>query len=206
MNQIEQRDVPNFPGYRVSSDGCVWSCKEAGGTGRLTSKYRLKKPTVGPYGHRYLYLHLHGRAFHFQVGHLVLLAFVGPCPPEMECCHNNGNPADNRVENLRWDTPSENRQDSIRHGTQVHGSKCGLARLNEKQVKIIHALRDDGWTYQDIGRVFGVSKGAVGNIIRQRTWKHIKLPERSRASELEAIGAKVVELAPHEWRQVAEAK
>jgi hypothetical protein len=34
----------------------------------------------------------------------VLEAFVGPRPEGMEACHNNGNPAANRLENLRWDT------------------------------------------------------------------------------------------------------
>lgn len=56
--------------------------------------------------------HLRGHA-------LVLVAFRGPRPAGMEGCHNNGDPADNRLENLRWDTRVANRQDAIRHGTSL---------------------------------------------------------------------------------------
>jgi hypothetical protein len=35
----------------------------------------------------------------------------------MEGCHWNGNPADNRLTNLRWDTPAGNAADRERHGT-----------------------------------------------------------------------------------------
>lgn len=48
---------------------------------------------------------------------LVLEAFVGPRPDGLEACHNNGNPGDDRLANLRWDTHSENILDRGRHGT-----------------------------------------------------------------------------------------
>lgn len=58
----------------------------------------------------------------------VLEAFVGPCPEGMQACHNNGDCADNRLANLRWDTPQGNAQDRIAHGTQYRPSDeptCG---------------------------------------------------------------------------------
>lgn len=48
---------------------------------------------------------------------VVLETFVGPCPEGLEACHGNGDPADNRVDNLRWDTHQENMRDAVRHGT-----------------------------------------------------------------------------------------
>ena len=54
---------------------------------------------------------------HVKVHRLVLETFVGPCPDGMECLHINGDPGDNRVENLRWGTHAENMQDSLAHGT-----------------------------------------------------------------------------------------
>lgn len=59
----------------------------------------------------------------FFVHRLVLMAFVGPCPDGMEACHGNGVADDNRLSNLRWDTPSENIRDLVRHGTHVQSSK-----------------------------------------------------------------------------------
>lgn len=60
-----------------------------------------------------------------RIHRLVLEAFVGPCPSGMEACHNNGDPADNRLENLRWDTKSANMFDRSNHRRgQAGKSKC----------------------------------------------------------------------------------
>lgn len=48
---------------------------------------------------------------------LVAIVFHGPCPEGMVCRHLNGNPADNRADNLRWGTHLENSMDAWRHGT-----------------------------------------------------------------------------------------
>lgn len=50
------------------------------------------------------------------VHRVMLEAFVGPCPSGMVACHANDVPTDNRLENLRWDTYSANRNDSVRNG------------------------------------------------------------------------------------------
>lgn len=51
-----------------------------------------------------------------NVHSLVMAAFVGPCPPGMEVCHNNGQHHDNRLANLRYDTHSANERDAVKHG------------------------------------------------------------------------------------------
>ena len=58
-----------------------------------------------------------GRGNSRCVHELVLLAFVGAKPPKHECRHLNGDPADNRLENLAWGTRSENIKDAVAHGT-----------------------------------------------------------------------------------------
>lgn len=62
---------------------------------------------------------------------LVLEAFVGPRPPGMVACHNNSQPHDLRVENLRWDTRSSNTMDIVALGRHVHGSKTHCKRQHE---------------------------------------------------------------------------
>lgn len=55
----------------------------------------------------------------YRVHVLVLETFVGPRPAGMEACHNNGDPRDNRLSNLRWDSRAANREDAIRHRTSL---------------------------------------------------------------------------------------
>lgn len=47
---------------------------------------------------------------------LVLCAFVGPRPDGMGTRHLNDVKVDNRLENLCWGTPAENREDAVRNG------------------------------------------------------------------------------------------
>lgn len=62
------------------------------------------------------------------VHRLVLMAFVGPCPPGMLGLHNNGDPSDSRLENLRWGTPSDNTADMFRHGRNANVNKTHCSR------------------------------------------------------------------------------
>jgi hypothetical protein len=50
---------------------------------------------------------------------LVLEAFVDPRPDGLVACHNDGDCLNNVLSNLRWDTPSANVLDAVRHGTHV---------------------------------------------------------------------------------------
>jgi hypothetical protein len=49
----------------------------------------------------------------------------------MEGCHENGDPTNNRLANLRWDTPGNNNLDKQRHGTDHQRNKltCPLDHL-----------------------------------------------------------------------------
>jgi hypothetical protein len=63
------------------------------------------------------------RGFKRRVHHLVLAAFVGPRPPGLEGCHNDGDIWNNRPENLRWDTHQSNMVDTVRHGRHHNANK-----------------------------------------------------------------------------------
>ena len=57
--------------------------------------------------------------------HSVVAAFLGPRPAGLDVAHWNGQKLDNRVENLRYATRSENHLDKRRHGTSLLGKKRG---------------------------------------------------------------------------------
>lgn len=143
---ISYRDVEGFPGYKVGSDGSVWSCWKQVGHGYgggtysvLGSTWHQLKPGVARGG--YLNVTLcpgrHTRLIH----HLVLEAFVGPRPAGMDACHDpSPDRADNRLSNLRWDTKRANQADSARHGTRICGDRHPLAKITDHQAQ---ALRDE---------------------------------------------------------------
>ncbi len=120
------KQVVGFEGlYEVSDNGRVRTVK----TGRI------KKPTVDKIdGRHFLLLWRDNKCYGTRVSRLVLLAFRGPPPSGHEGCHNDGNNDNNRLSNLRWDTPSENQRDRAKHGTSNRGERCAAAKLTEKQV------------------------------------------------------------------------
>lgn len=101
--------------YEVSNQGCVRGVERKDTLGRRVNGKTLKPGTNGQTGHRFVCLHDHeGRIRQIYVHRIVLEAFVGACPPGMECLHGDDNPAHNMLSNLRWGTRSENLLDRYR--------------------------------------------------------------------------------------------
>ncbi|KDE14258.1 hypothetical protein N505_0105420 [Rhodococcus aetherivorans] len=119
------RPVVGFEGaYEVSNEGQVRSIDRhvAGraGSTRLIRGRALKPGTAKRGGYHYVILSGRTRYVH----HLVLEAFIGPRPEgDTHTRHLNGNPQDNRVENLQWGTRSENFLDTVEHGMHNNASK-----------------------------------------------------------------------------------
>ncbi len=102
---------------------------------------------------------------------LVLLAFVGPRPDDMQACHNDGDKNNNRLSNLRWDFPARNHADKKRHGTQTSGEDHPPAKLTWDEVRIIRRLLDQRVSEGKIARAFGVTQVAISHIAIGKTWK-----------------------------------
>lgn len=115
-----------------------------------------------------------GRSSHYLIHRLVAFAFIGSCPDGHECAHMDGDPENNRVENLKWATKRENQNHRVIHGTDCRGEKCYAAKLKESDVHEIRRLaKAGGMTYAEIGRIFGITPSPVRSIITRKTWKHI---------------------------------
>lgn len=164
---IEYRPVVGWPNYLIGSDGSIW--------GRKTRTWRRLKPYLMKCGYARAKLSMKGRkTICIYVHQLVLEAFVGPRPEGMECCHNDGNGANSRLSNLRWDTHAANVQDAIRHGAHVRGDRMRTAKLSAADVKEIRRLRAEGWRIYRLAGVFGVSHRAVRYVLEGKTWTWIK--------------------------------
>lgn len=105
------------------------------------------------------------------VHRLVAEAFIGPAPEGFICCHNNGDKNDNRVENLRWDTPSGNMADMIAHGTRKLGEAKKSAKLTDDIVREIRAYTGP---QKDLQKKYGVAQATICHARNRRTWKHVE--------------------------------
>lgn len=130
MSEEKWRPVVGFEGlYKVSEYGVVRSLPRVtrvrgGGTRVLTGReiktYPMSKGYVGinlvP---REGVKHIRKTGVH----RLVLEAFVGPQPDGYQGCHNDGDPTNNHVSNLRWDTGSANNYDTVKHGRHHYAKR-----------------------------------------------------------------------------------
>jgi hypothetical protein len=86
----------------------------------------------------------------------------------MECRHLDGDPTNNRLENLKWGTRAENRDDMRRHGTGKRGEEKAGHRLTWAQVS---EIRLDPRSARRVGRDYGVSHTTILTIRRGSKWK-----------------------------------
>ena len=148
--------------YEISDSGSIRSFKR--------SLDNVMNTTITPSGHRFVGLSLNGIRYTKYIHRLVLEAFVGPCPEGMECRHLDGDPSNNRVDNLKWGTSTENAADMVRHGTVSVGEKNGRSKLCELDVWLI---RNVDLTTSKIAEFLGISQKTASDARRRITWKHV---------------------------------
>ena len=102
--------VDGFPGYEVGGLGHVRSPR-----GVLTPWASNPRPTVG--------LYRGGKRCPRKIHKLIAGAFLGPCPPGKEVCHQDGDFLNNAWTNLRYGTKSSNAYDRVRHGKDSHRNR-----------------------------------------------------------------------------------
>lgn len=178
----EFRACPGHDGYYISDAGNAWTTWPPCYQSHPTETF-----TVGVITLRRLYQHRDkgyrqvamrglGRRCKISVHVLVLEAFKGPRPDGMEGCHNDGNPANNRADNLRWDTATANAADRARHGTCLTGERNGFAKLTEDKIRDAFRLRAEGLTTRAIAARLGIRQSHVSRILLGQTWAHVTGP------------------------------
>lgn len=161
------KDVMGFEShYEISNLGSIR--RKAGSYN--TPKTRPVKSHIMPNGYVQAQLWMHNKAFHRYVHRLMLEAFVGLCPEGMECCHNDGNRQNNRLDNLRWDTHLSNITDTARHGNRCRGESQGSSKLTEADVLAIRCMIASGTPYDDICARYKISKPHVTRIKQRKVW------------------------------------
>lgn len=156
---------------RVRSLDCVVVCERS--TGPVNRRYvgRVLRPGRASNGYATVALPTDVRQQSVPVQYLVLEAFVGPRPtPKHQCCHANGIRDDNRLVNLRWDTPAENANDKRRHGTLLLGERAPGAVLGAAEV---HHVRQSNESAETLAQLLGCSASNIYKIRSRKSWRHV---------------------------------
>ena len=171
---LDCRPIPKYPGYWATRDGKILSHFQA--SNRLLPPTQLRQLTPGLAGWGYHYVSVrrvdgkrHCRGVHV----LVLETFVGPREAHQQTMHLDNNPTNNRVENLRWGTATENNRHKAHFGTLPKGSRNGMAKLTEQDVLAIRAERAAGAKKADLAEKYGVCEFTIYLIYKRRIWRHI---------------------------------
>lgn len=179
------REIEGFPGYRVGTDGTVWTrWKPAGGRNAdgsypggmcLGQIWRQMTPSRagGNGAFRVDLRRSDGKLVHKFVHVIVLECFVGPRPAGMVCRHGPNGKYNNSVYNLRWGTQKENIADKERDGTKVVGERHHYAKLT---ADVVRAARDEnarGATTVALAKKYGVSQSSMWAALRHQTWRHV---------------------------------
>jgi len=117
---------------------------------------------------------INGKTVNHRIHKLVVYAFHGTAPfDEAVIMHIDGNPHNNRVDNLRWGTNVENQADRDRHNTKIKGSQVKTSKLVESEVVRIRERIADGEVQRDIAADYGVDPSLISLIKQNRIWSHV---------------------------------
>lgn len=165
MEELDEklRDIPDLGGlYQACPTGRIWS----------TRSRKYLKPWITENG--YYQVVVRGKGL--RVHRLVALAYIPNPAGKPFINHKNGVKTDNRVENLEWCTRQENAQHSIHvlgHWVNNRGTKGCNAKLTDNQVYEMRDLKNEGFSYSRLSRIFNVSPQTVVAIVKRRNWGHL---------------------------------
>jgi len=161
--------IPFAPNYAVSSIGRLR--RIGGGSG---AQIRILRPgALDKYGYVKAKVFANGRRIHTTINRLMAFAFFGEPPTRAhQAAHGDGIRTHNVISNLRWATPQENAEDTVRHGT-LKGVKNPAAKLSPEAVIAIRKARAKGRSWRGLARDFGISKTHAKRIANRHSWASV---------------------------------
>jgi hypothetical protein len=158
---VEWRQIVGYEGlYDVSNDGRV----------RNARRMRELSPVADTCGYPTVKLCRNNLETRYSIHRLVCRAFRGIPFAGAQVAHLNGNPADNRAENLKWVTCAENNSHKAIHGTRQIGARNGRSKYTGKTIETVREMHRGGFSEKKIAELTGVSKSHVHRVVAWETW------------------------------------
>lgn len=159
----EWRPIPGWDGYEASNLGRVRSLLNTRGrpldVPKMLAQSVRHEPGKAP--RPYVQLWRNGRRSRQQTACYVLMAFVGPREPGMEASHIDGDPMNNDIDNLVWETHQRNMARKLEHGTVLRGDLHQNTKLSERDVHLAKRMLERGISGSVIAAVFEVSHPTI---------------------------------------------
>lgn len=140
--------------YEITTDGKVFNKKWG----------RYVKPQ--PNGMGYLRVCIGGKLMF--VHRLVAEKYIPNPEGKKQINHIDGNPKNNRVENLEWVTQEENMAHAVKNGLQPIHEKHPMAKLNWDKVNYIRTHPE--MTRNQLAEKFNVTPSTISSIRNRKTW------------------------------------
>ena len=172
MIEEQWREIRGYPKYEISNFGRL----------RLREPSRkypagwVLRGTIDKSNRRIHGLFNDNGVRRLRVSRLVAEAFIPKSQDQNRTLvvHNDGNPLNNHVSNLRWASYKENGADAIKHRTTLRGEKNPNAKLTMNEVIEIRRRYQAGLAnHPQLAAQYGITREAISAIVRRVNWSHI---------------------------------
>ncbi len=173
------RDVVQIPGYSdyaVDRFGAIYTRRPRGGRksvpfGSAVGEWRVMGQDQTPRGYFRVRVGKDGSAARTaMLSHrLITLAFYGERPSGMVVAHMNGNKLDNRLDNLAYVTPAENKAHELIHNTRYCGDRHHSRTVKSDQWDQLLCRLKGGESMTSLGKEYGLSRQAISRRVRLTT-------------------------------------
>lgn len=159
----EFRPVPGYTNRWITVDGVVIaSCR---------GKFTIMEVYTKINGYLYVGGNIKGKGKIECIHRLLCLTFKADSYFEgAEVRHLDGNPLNNKLDNLKWGTREENMEDMVLHGRSCRGERHGASKLTKEKVKVVRDMLEEGLTEAVIASHFNVHPRTIQDIESGKNW------------------------------------
>lgn len=154
---VQKKEIKNYPGYWIYSDGRVWSDKSQ----KFLSYFENNQ------GYYIVSLYQNGKDIKLRIHRLVAEAFI-PNPNNLpQINHKDENKHNNNVNNLEWINHQNNQNYGTRNQRMADAHKKSIVMLNKEtleEIKIFDSLKEAAIFLNKPNGMPNISRALTGQI------------------------------------------
>lgn len=155
------QQLKDYPKYAVHPDGHIKNLESGCVLAYVKMKKGYKRVTL---------MQSDGTKTNQFIHKLIMLAFVGECPIGYNIDHEDRDPSNNKLTNLKYIISGDN---SAQSGDSLQGENAQAAILTTAQVKEIRRLHNYDISKMELSKKYRVARRTISDIINRNTWSHI---------------------------------